>query len=60
MDFVDGLPRSAGFNCIMVVVDKFSRYAHFVHLSHPYTALSVANAYMQNIFKLHSLPKAIV
>jgi hypothetical protein len=60
MDFVDGLPRSVGFNCIMVVVDKFSRYAHFVPLSHPYTALSVATAYMKEIFKLHSLPRAIV
>jgi hypothetical protein len=60
MDFVDGLPRSAGFNCIMVVVDKFSKYAHFVPLSHPYTALSVATAYMKEIFKLHSLPRAIV
>jgi hypothetical protein len=60
MDFVDGLPRSAGFNCIMVVVDKFSRYAHFVPLSHPYTAFSVATAYMKDIFRLHGLPKAIV
>jgi hypothetical protein len=60
MDFVDGLPRSAGFNCIMVVVDKFSRYAHFVPLSHPYTAFSVAIAYMKDIFRLHGLPKAIV
>jgi hypothetical protein len=60
MDFVDGLPKSAGFNCIMVVVDRFSRYAHFVPLVHPYTALSVAKAYMKDVFKLHSMPAAIV
>jgi transposase InsO family protein len=60
MDFVDGLPKSGGFNCIMVVVDKFSRYAHFVPLAHPYTAHSVALAFMREIHKLHSMPLEIV
>ena len=60
MDFVDGLSKSTGFNCIMVVVDKFSKYAHFIPLAHPYSALSVAMAYMKEVFKLHCLPKAIV
>ena len=43
----------------MVVVDKFFKYAHFVPLAHPFTAL-VAQAYMGNIFRLHGLPKSIV
>jgi transposase InsO family protein len=60
MDFVDGLPKSGGFNCIMVVVDKFSRYAHFVPLAHPYTAHSVALAFMREIHKLHAMPLEIV
>jgi hypothetical protein len=50
VEFVDGLPKFVGFNCIMVVVDKFSRYAHFVPLFDPYTALFVAMAYMKDIF----------
>jgi hypothetical protein len=41
LDFIEGLPKSAGYNCIMVVVDKFSKYAHFVALSHPFTAFQV-------------------
>lgn len=42
LDFIEGLPRYVSFNCILVVVDKFSKYAHFVPLSHPFTALEVA------------------
>jgi hypothetical protein len=60
MDFVEGLPISGSANCIMVVVDKFTRYAHFIPLKHPFTAATVAAAYMDNVFKLHSLPQVII
>lgn len=60
LDFIEGLPKSNGYDVILVVVDKFSKYAHFVLLKHPYTALSVATSYMQNIFKLHGLPMALI
>lgn len=53
LDFVEGLPRSAGFDCILVVVDKFSQYAHFLPLTHPFSALTVAQLYLQHIYKLH-------
>lgn len=59
MDFVEDLPRSHNYNCIMVVVDKFSKYAHFVPLAHPFTAFKVVMLFMEHIFKLHGLPKAI-
>lgn len=45
---------------ILVVVDKYSKYAHFVPLKHPYTAFTVATAFMQHIFHLHGLPLAII
>jgi hypothetical protein len=60
MDFIDGLPRSRGHNCILVVVDKLSKYARFIPLSHPYTTSGVAELFVDNVYRLHSLPKAIV
>jgi hypothetical protein len=60
LDFIEGLPHSSGFDCILVVVDKFSKYAHFVALAHPFTAFDVALAYLNNIYKLHGLPHHLI
>ena len=60
LDFIEGLPKSGRYNAILVVVDKFSKYAHFVPLSHPFTALQVAQAYFQEIFRLHSMPQSLI
>jgi hypothetical protein len=60
LDFVEGLPKSGSFNCILVVVDKFSKVAHFIPLKHPFTALLVARAYMDNIYKLQGMPVSLV
>jgi len=43
MDFIEGLPKSQRFDTILVVVDKFTKYAHFVPLSHPFTTLQVSS-----------------
>lgn len=56
MDFIEGLPPSYGKHCILVVVDRLSKNAHFLPLSHPYTAIEVAQIYMDNVFKLHGMP----
>jgi hypothetical protein len=60
LDFIEGLPNSQQYNNILVVVDKFSKYAHFIPLKHPFTAFQVALAFMDNVFKLHGLPEALI
>lgn len=60
MDFVDGLPPSQGKTIIMVVVDRYSKFAHFVAMQHPYTATMVAQIFFEEIFSLYGLPKSIV
>lgn len=53
MDFIEGLPKSNNKDVIMVVVDRFTKYAHFISLTHPFSAEGVANLYMENVYKLH-------
>ncbi|KAH9735939.1 hypothetical protein KPL71_017914 [Citrus sinensis] len=60
MDFIEGLPKSHGKKVIMVVVDRLSKYAHFLALAQPYTAKDVAQVFLDNIYKLHGLPKTII
>ena len=60
LDFIEGLPHSNRFNAILVVVDKLTKYGHFLPLSHPFTALQVAQLYLANIYKLHGLPTIII
>lgn len=60
MDVIDGLPMSKGKTTILVVVDMLSKYAHFIPLSHPYTAVGVERIFFDNTFKLHGMPRTIV
>jgi hypothetical protein len=60
MDFITGLPKSRGFEAILVVVDRLSKYCHFIALKHPYTARTIAEVFVREIVRLHGIPLSIV
>lgn len=60
IDFVEALPKVHGKSVILTVVDRFSKYTHFIPLGHPYTASSADKAFFQEIVRLHGILESIV
>ncbi|KAL4589487.1 hypothetical protein LXL04_002394 [Taraxacum kok-saghyz] len=60
LDFITGLPKSKGYELILVVVDRLSMYCHFIPLKHPITARSLAEIFVKEIIRLHGPPKSIL
>ena len=60
MDLIEGLPKAQLKFVILVVVDRLTKYVHFIALAHPYIASKVASVYMQFVFKLHGMPASVV
>ena len=51
---------SHGKDTILVVVDRLSKYAYFMSLTHPFTARVIAEKFMEGVVKLHRMPQSIV
>lgn len=54
IDFIDGLTT------ILVVVGRLTKYDHFLGLTHPFTVPSVAQLFLDHIFKLHGIIENII
>ncbi|KAL0149344.1 hypothetical protein M9458_055382, partial [Cirrhinus mrigala] len=60
LDFVSGLPSSAGNTVILTVIDRFSKAAHFIPLPKLPSAKETALTVFDHVFKIHGLPSDII
>ncbi|QRW25665.1 Retrotransposable element Tf2 protein [Rhizoctonia solani] len=61
-DFITGFlswtsfPKSQGHDAILVVIDSFSKFGHFIPTSKKVTARGLADLFITHVWKLHGLP----
>ena len=60
VDFITQLPEFQGKTQIMVVVDRFTKMAHFIGLETNATARDVADTFLKEVWILHGLPSEII
>lgn len=60
MDFIESLPISNEFDTILVVVDRLSKYGHFIPLRHPFSAATVVAVLVWDVVKLRGIPSSII
>ncbi|XP_029550712.1 uncharacterized protein LOC115150975 [Salmo trutta] len=60
LDFVTGLPSSDGNTVNLTIVDRFSKFAHFVPFSKLPSASTTSEILVREVFRVHGLPSDIV
>jgi hypothetical protein len=60
MDFIIGLPTTqSGYDSIWVIIDRFSKVAHFISVKTTYKGAKLAELYIARIMCLHGVPRRL-
>uniref|UniRef100_A0A8C5LPA6 Gypsy retrotransposon integrase-like protein 1 n=1 Tax=Leptobrachium leishanense TaxID=445787 RepID=A0A8C5LPA6_9ANUR len=60
LDFIVDLPFSQMYNTILVVIDRFTKMAHFIPIKGLPSAKITAKLFLKEIFRIHGLPESII
>lgn len=60
MDFIEVLPKVKGVDTIMMVVNRMTKYAHFITVSHPYKTKDIADLFINEIVRFYGFLSSIV
>uniref|UniRef100_A0A670I7Y0 Gypsy retrotransposon integrase-like protein 1 n=1 Tax=Podarcis muralis TaxID=64176 RepID=A0A670I7Y0_PODMU len=60
LDFVTDLPSSRGKTAVLVVVDLFTKMAHFIPCAKVATTEQTAKLFIDHVFRVHGLPRSIL
>ena len=61
MDWITDLPTSSGgFNAILVIVDKLTKYVHLVPTTKESSSEDVARLFIAHVYCYHGLPKVLI
>ena len=60
MDYITSLPKPEGFDCIIVVVDRFLKYGVFIPAPQDCSAEQTTQRFFKDVGKYWGLPKTII
>ena len=60
MDLITQLPESDSSDAIFVVIDRFSKMAHFIPTTTTADAPTLAQLFLAHVVRLHGFPKSII
>ena len=49
-----------GVDTVLVVVERLTKYAHFISIAHPFTAKEVAAVFIKEVIRLNEFPNTII
>ena len=60
MDLITSLPTSDNFDAIFVIIDRFSKIAHFIPTNTTADAPTLASLFINHIVRIHGIPRSII